>query len=366
MRNLFFTLLVFIALSELAAQDSSPWDDVSVSAHYHYGAILPEYSSFTYLTNDYTKSFDLQIEKSTRGKNFWQQLYAYPSFGLSFYTTTLGNNNIHGREYALFPYFKFPLIASQKFSFSTVFGLGIGYVTKKYDPIENPYNVVIGSKFNIHFQANFMARAQLTEKWSLDLGLAFAHFSNGNSAEPNIGINNLSLNSGLSYLIGTRSTKSNFEIVPPDKRFFWELGIAPGKKSTRALQSTNHFALSISGDLWKPLTHAVSIGVGPDLFYDTSAKIEMSQNSENVYSPRAEWSSGMHVSFSLRYSKFRVILQGGAYVFLENLVIDEPIYNRAIFRYDLAKNIYVHFAMKSHLHILDYPEIGIGYRWKRD
>jgi len=366
LRTSILILSLFFLHVEASAQKKSPWDNVSVSAHYHYGAILPEYSSFTYLTEDYTQSFDIQIEKSTRGKTFWQELYAYPSFGLSFYATTLGNDKIHGREFALFPYFKFPLISSERFSFSSIFGLGLGYVTKKYDPVDNPYNVVIGSMFNIHFQSNFMARYRISDKWSLDLGLAFAHFSNGNSAEPNIGINNLSLSSGLSYLIGKETKKAQFEIAHPDKSLFFEVGIAPGKKSTRALQSTNHFAMSISGDLWKPLTHAVSIGLGPDLFYDTSAETEIAQNADIEYSPRAEWSSGLHLSFALRYEQFRFILQAGAYIFLENLVIDKPIYNRAIFRYDIAEKLYIHFAMKSHLHILDYPEIGIGYRWKKE
>lgn len=337
-----------------------------MSAHVYYGAILPEYSSFTYLTEDYTRSFDVQIEKSTRGKNYWQQLFGYPSFGLGFYGTTLGNDAIHGKEFALFPYFKFPFVSTSNFSFSSLFGLGLGLVTKKYDAVENPYNVVIGSKLNIHFQAKFMARYRLSKRWSFDLGLAFAHFSNGNTAEPNIGINNLSLNSGFSFLIGETTPRTEFEIKPADKRIFWEIGIAPGKKSTRALQSTNHFAISASGDVWKPLTHVVAFGLGPDIFYDTSAETELSQNAEVEYTPRAEWSSGLHLSFSLRYDKFRFILQAGSYIFLKNLVIDETVYNRAIFRYDIAKHMYIHFAMKSHLHILDYPEIGIGYRWKRD
>jgi hypothetical protein len=365
LRNLIL-ILAFFYFSEVSSQDSSPWDDVSISAHYHYGASIYTYSSFTLINNDYTRAFDLMIEKKTNGKNPWQSLYGYPTFGLGFFGTSLGNDEIHGFEYAVFPWFKYHIIDTRRFNFSSLFGLGVGYATKKYDSETNPYNVAVGSHWNIHFQANFMAQLKITDKWAIDAGLTFAHFSNGNSGEPNIGMNTVSLASGLSYQIGDSREQIKTPMQDADKRIFWEIGLAPGQKSSRALRQLRHFAISASGDLWKPLNHVFAIGIGPDLFYDSSAEIELIPNEDVDYSPRAEWSAGMHISLSVRYDKFRFILQGGAYMLMENLIFGNVMYNRAIFRYDIAKHFYVHFALKSHLEVLDYPEIGIGYRWKRD
>jgi hypothetical protein len=71
----------------------------------------------------------------------------------------------------------------------------------------------------------------------------------------------------------------------------------------------------------------------------------------------------VHASFSLRYDRLRLILQAGVYVGLPNEVEEESIYNRAMVRYTVSDHFITYFAMKSHLHILDHPEFGFGYRF---
>ena len=77
------------------------------------------------------RAFDLMIEKKSNGKNPWQSLYGYPTFGIGLFRTSLGNDEILGFEYALFPWFNYALIDSRRFNFSVFFGLGIGYATEK-------------------------------------------------------------------------------------------------------------------------------------------------------------------------------------------------------------------------------------------
>lgn len=347
------------------SQDERFWDNVSVSSHYHYGSVLAEYSSFTYLTTDFVQSVDIYFEKESVGKNPWEEVFGYPTYGIGFFYTTLGNDEIHGRELALFPFMKFRILGNEKLNFSGLMGLGFGYATKAYDPETNPYNVVIGSKFNIHFQASLLLRYQVVNRLSIDAGLGFAHFSNGNTNEPNIGINNATLTTGIAYRIGDKAQKISNEFLPLKKHWYVEAGLTVGSKSTRSLQQSRHAVFSATADVWKPLTRVVSVGVGPDVFYDTSAETEILGKPEGEFSYGDEWSSGLHVSFGFRYSKFRLILQTGAYLIKDNAVVDDFIYNRAMLRYDVSENVFAHFAMKSHLHILDYPELGIGYRWIR-
>jgi hypothetical protein len=129
------------------------------------------------------------------------------------------------------------------------------------------------------------------------------------------------------------------------------------------LRASRHFTFSVTGDVWKPLSRIIAIGVGPDVFYDGSAETELSINDSKTYDPIMQWSTGIHGSFSLRYDRLRLILQAGVYVGLANEVEDEPVYNRAMVRYDVSDKFIAYFAMKSHLHILDHPEFGFGYRW---
>ncbi|MCA1764257.1 MAG: acyloxyacyl hydrolase [Cryomorphaceae bacterium] len=337
-----------------------------MSAHYHYGSVLAEYSSFTYLTEDFVQSVDLYFEKETVGKNPWEEVFGYPTYGIGLFYTTLGNDEIHGRELAVFPYMKFRILGKEKLNLSGLMGLGLGYVTKSYDPERNPFNVVIGSKFNIHFQASLLVRYQLINSVSLDAGLGFAHFSNGNTAEPNIGINNATMTAGIAYRLSEKSPQIKNEFLPMKKSWFWEAGVTLGSKSTRSLQQSRHMVFAATADVWKPLTRVVSVGIGPDVFYDTAAETELLGRPNEQYQSSDQLSSGIHASVAFRYGKFRLIIQTGAYLLKENAVIDDFIYNRAMMRFDASKRIFVHFAMKSHLHILDYPELGIGYRWQNE
>lgn len=335
----------------------------SVGMNAHYGVVIPEYSSFRLLTNSYVSGVGMSMEKSLSGNNPWNTLFNRPSFGLTFFYTTLGNDAVHGKEIALFPYFRIPLATGSRTDFGLSMGLGLGYVDKIYDPEENPLNVVIGSHLNIHFQAKLDFRYRLCSRFSLQSGLALGHISNANTAEPNIGINNGTAYLGLFYRLSDKKQKVSTALPETDRDWFFEAAVAPGFKSTRALRGSRHFTFSLTGDAWKPISRIVALGVGPDLFYDGSAETELSIDETAEYKPVMQWSSGIHLSVAFRYDRLRLILQGGVYMGLPNKVEDENIYNRGMVRYQISEHLMTYFAMKSHLHILDHPEFGIGYRW---
>ena len=67
------------------------------------------------------------------------------------------------------------------------FGLSGGW--KKYDPVSNPSNHVIGTRLNAYLNANFFFSWIINRNFNLNAGLSFTHFSNGNTTVPNAGIN---------------------------------------------------------------------------------------------------------------------------------------------------------------------------------
>ena len=74
------------------------------------------------------------------------------------------------------------------------FGLSAGW--KPYDSYYNSYNTMIGSKVNAYINANFYLRWQLSPGVSLTSGITVSHFSNGNTAIPNAGLNTIGGNFG--------------------------------------------------------------------------------------------------------------------------------------------------------------------------
>ena len=52
--------------------------------------------------------FELSLQKQTYGKSLWQSHLNYPTVGVSAFYSSLGNIDIIGNAYALYPFINFP------------------------------------------------------------------------------------------------------------------------------------------------------------------------------------------------------------------------------------------------------------------
>lgn len=367
-KNYLLHTLLFIGIiahsTALRAQSSFN-KNLSVRVDAHFGFVLPEYKHFTYLVNEPVKGIEVSLFKKTTGKNSWEQLYKYPEYGLTILYTTLGNKDVFGNEIALFPYVQSALIRKQKFTLSNQFGLGLGYATKKFDLINNYENVSIGSHFNLHFNFKLVTKLMLAKRLSFNGGLSFTHYSNANMAEPNLGINLLTAFAGINLAVGEQTEFVKNEILQHEQKHEFAFIYAAGGKHTRALQSTVYFTSSMSGEYKFHFKRKLHIGAGIDLFYDSSTKTEMSAPGKDSYKSIYDFRTGIHLSQELVYDRFSFILQEGIYIGLTDRVDNSFMYNRAILRWKFNDHLLIHISMKSHLHVLDYPEVGFGYYFNK-
>jgi hypothetical protein len=339
-------------------------DDLRVGANYHVGFMIPEYSNLTYLVNKPIQSISLTVSKKTTGKTDWEQIYKHPEFGLTFLYTTLGNKSVHGNEVVLYPYFTFNIISSKRFILNNQLGIGLGYVTRKFDPITNYMNVAVGSHLNLHFHLSLGLSYDITERIRLQTGLTFDHFSNANLSEPNLGLNWTTTRTGISYLLGQATKISRHELEPHSKNIYLETILSVGAKHPRSLNSEVYFASSFTMEGKWEVSRIVRLGLGADVFFDTGTKIEMLAAGNSDFEKRDQFKTGIHISQELIYNRFSIMLQEGIYVFLTDKGNKRSLYNRGVIRFKTSKRSFVQLALKSHLHILDYPELGLGWRWK--
>lgn len=343
------------------------WDNISLRADVHAGFLLPEYQMFNQLANDYVYSAEFSIQKQTSGEKERDQLFNYPAYGVTFLYTSLGNNDVFGHEVALYGYFLTHLIRKERFQLNQQFGLGLGYATRIFNLQNNYMNVAVGSHLNIHFNYKLGVSIDLSEKMQLISGCSFSHYSNANMAEPNLGVNLLTGYIGTNYYIGNHYLAENRELESHRPLNEFAFFYAAGGKHTRALQSTIYFTSSLSAEYKRHISRKFRLGAGLDLFYDSSTKTEMSVPGKDPYRPINDFRTGIHISQEIAYGAFSFILQEGLYVGLTNKVNkDKKVYNRAIVRYKVNSHLAIQIAMKSHLHILDYPEVGIGYWFKQN
>lgn len=328
-----------------------------------HGFILPEYSNLNYLVQKPVQSLNLSLWKPASGTSYWEAVWGYPDFGVNLFYTTLGNDSINGREWALYPFVRFHILQKKRWGIFQQMGIGAGYVTRKFDLNDNYLNITTGSHLNIHFNFRVGVQVQLNSRMQWRASLNFDHFSNGNSREPNLGLNSICASTGLAVRLGASRSRGVPEFPPHEKKQRLEVTARIGGKRARALVSEYFYTGSLSLEWLRSSFRAVHFGVGADAFFDSSTEAEMKAANSGPYKPIYDFQTGIHLTQAFIYNRVQVSLQEGLYLGLRYRVKPHPIYTRLAVTYRITDHVAVNMAMKSHLHVLDYPEIGFGYRW---
>lgn len=360
----FVALIAALTLPTSILAQSRLSDNLELTGYYHFGYVIPEYSNFIYIVNKPTQGLTLNLSKRTRGKNDWEKIYNYPSYGISLFYSTLGNNKIHGSEIAVTPYFHVDIVSRNKFNFFNETGVGIGYVTKIFDAKENYMNIAVGSHLNIHFNLKFGANYQFSRKLRLNAGLSFDHFSNANSRNPNLGINWVTMFVGLGYAAGSVTPIVEREVASHKKSFGYEAIASVGGKRSRGVANPDfYYTASLTFEMKWKIIRTIHLGIGADMFHDPSAKAEMEALNKFNYERSNDFRTGIHLSQEFIYSRLSLILQQGIYIGMTDSVNGNRVYNRGVVRLQTNNKVFIQLAMKSHLHVLDYPELGLGVKW---
>lgn len=337
-----------------------PW---TVRANAHYGLLLPEYGFMNYIADDYIRGAEINVLHQTTGNSMWQQLYRYPAWGLSFFYSTMGSESGFGDQYTLYPYYRLHIAGRRRVNLSYQMGVGLSYATRTYNPENNFMNVAIATHLNIHYHADLLLHIDLGHRLGANAGLAFNHISNANLGEPNVGLNFATAYAGLTWSMGEKKTFRRDSIPAFTPETNYHVMVTGGIKHTRTFESFKYPAFSVSFNASRRTGHKFAFGVGADFFYDTSIEDQMvRQNRE--YKSRYAYMTGIHFTQEFIYNKFSLLLQEGFYLGLRDKLNNYFMYNRAMVRWHITPAFFVNASMKSHLYILDFPEIGVGYTFR--
>ncbi|MCU0434475.1 MAG: acyloxyacyl hydrolase [Bacteroidia bacterium] len=337
-----------------------PW---TIRANAHYGLLLPEYGFMNYIADDYIRGAEVNLLHQTTGSNIWQQLYRYPAWGVSFFYSSMGSASQFGDQYTIYPYYRLHIAGRRKVNLSYQMGVGLSYATKKYNPENNFVNVAIATHLNIHYHADLLLNIKLSERMGANAGLAFNHISNANLGEPNVGLNFATAYAGLTYSFGEPQAFRRDSIPAFTPEMNYHVMVTGGIKHTRTFESFKYPAFSVSFNASRRTGHKFAFGVGADFFYDTSVEDQMVRQ-EREFKSQYAYMTGIHFTQEFIYNKFSLLVQEGFYIGLRDELNNYFMYNRAMVRWHITPALFVNASMKSHLYILDFPEIGVGYTFR--
>ena len=363
------TLLLFGKMAE--AQLSHRNYEIEARAHYGYMYFQnDQYHSALGRYCRHTPAFEFSLHRNTYGEHRWEVLHNYPSIGFTFYHSGFGNDSISaelGKVFALYPFINFPITPGESSRLSFKLGVGVSYLTNKFDPKENYHNYAIGSHLNAAINLSFEYRQRIFDRlhWVTSAGLT--HFSNGATRAPNMGINIFSVATGLSWYLAPPKAHIDKRLRPKNylfefdgkRHFITDYQYTMGLKDMSQQYGTHsyYFVHDLAANFMLQISERDRLGIGVEMVYDNSDKIT-----------KPEWDIYLKPGFLLTYE---TVLDRVSFIFnlgmRNNAPLNSPIfgmlfYQKVAARYYFIDGLYATLAFTTYDIKADFISIGIGYQ----
>ncbi|MFZ6051520.1 acyloxyacyl hydrolase [Halocola ammonii] len=364
MSKLSFLLLgLLLGMSLFGQTDSNQkvTSKLSLSAAPQGGFVIAHRDQMRHLIQGHTSGITLSIEKELNGSKSWHQPYRYPTLGFELFAANLGNPTQMGNAYSGMSYILLPLNKSEKFRIYIKPGIGIGYVTKIYDPETNSKNFAIGSKINGAVMLESGCEIVLSNRLKIFPGIRLTHFSNAAYQKPNLGYNVPSVFVGVKWTAreGNR-IETDSDPTEPSPYLLSVYG-GFGVKENFPPKSGKRMTYTLSSMIEKRISLKSSLAVGLDAFYNGG--IEDPDAELNQPTPSSKKILvGAFGGYAFHLHRFRILLQAGLYIH-DEYKRNGILYNRFGLRYKITERLEAGLHLKTHITVADHFELGLGYRF---
>lgn len=362
---LFFFAIIFATNSEIliATRADSILNGVKFEANAQYGFILPHHEGIKYIVDRNIMSFDLCLTTESNYRNLWEELYRFPRYGFGYNFKNFGNELFLGKAHSLYAFIDIPIKHSENGFFSS-YSLEFGptLINKFYDNQSNPLNQAISKNLNVYVGLEFLSHYKVKDKYEILLGLQLTHYSNGKVRTPNMGLNTISLSTGLTYdIVGDYSLKKK-NIINSYPKHTVDFICGFGYKRDDFLNEKLFLTNSIIADYNYFFTPKYAFGGGLDYFYDASIGVNKENLDEGIAEKSDNYRAGAHLSLTARYNKLSLLIGFGRYFYCTYYRYSY-FYNRLGIRYAISNKLVLNLSLKAHYAIADFVEWGVGYRF---
>ncbi|HOW32113.1 MAG TPA: acyloxyacyl hydrolase [Bacteroidales bacterium] len=341
--------------------------NILLESRVNYGFLINHHLEMQ-IYNSHFPAFEINLGKETYGRQRWESLYGYPIIGVAYWYSTLGNSEFLGRSNAVFPYINYPIVRNMKHELNFRLGLGLGYLTKCFDPVTNYKYLAIGSHVNAAINLMAEYRWRVAPRLQLATGIAIMHFSNGSTKTPNYGINTPSLNLAVAYRLTNENAYQNRKLLPELYKFEFDgkksvnlnLASAVGYKDMGQEYGRTFMVYSFYGDILAPLSFKSSAGIGFDFARDQSDPYFANLRNIEIKRKMQLYRIGVSLAYQLKMSKLSYMFNTALYV--SGKMAPSFGYFKFGLQYDVYDHIFATLTFRSHLARADFIGIGLGYR----
>lgn len=378
MKRIVLLILITFFARESYAHKSSPIDSIvkntELDFRFSHAFIIHHHHEMR-IYREHFSMLEFSLQKQTYGRQTWQRYYNYPTIGVSVLYSCIGNHDVFGSAYAIYPFINFPFNKSIINSFNFRLGIGPGYLTKKFDQTENPNNIYIGSHINATISLSFEYKRQISNHLKISLFAGLTHFSNGCSYQPNNGINIFNTGLSTTYLIGNRNSYKdltklmtyNKEEIKQinsllskkiDLEFY--LGLSYGFKRVEYKQKDNFSVYNFEFYAMERVSNLSKFGIGIDLIYDETDVLVLDIN-ENKYNFAQLLKPGIGVAYELIIGDMSFLFNMGFHPWGLDMSYGR-IYNKLALKANIGEYFYGKVTLNTHFGVADFVGFGLGIR----
>ena len=372
--NIFIFILAFLSFfytNSISAQFQNKFrtTNLVLEGRFNYCFVAPHHLEMQ-IFNQHFPAYEINIFRATYGKTRWEYMYNYPLIGMSFWYSDFGKSPYLGKSYGIVPYINFPLIEKKKAIIYFRFGLGVGFLTKKFNSIENYKNLCIGSTINAAVNFMLEVKWKITKRSIFSIGGGLAHFSNGSTKTPNFGLNIPFFNTGIAYRLSKRNPLSKEKLLP--ELYTYEFD---GKKSIEvnvcaafAVKDMNsefgerYYVYTVFGNIFKQVSYKSKFGIGFDFSYDGSDLKLLERDKVEIENKLSIIKPGISAAYEMMVSRFSFVVNLGMYLGGKEQS-DGTSYEKFAIKYKMTKNIYTNITLKTHSGRADFVGFGLGYHF---
>ncbi len=361
-------VLVVLGAKASFAQPSHKNYEIEARAHFGYLYFQnDQYHSALGRYSMHAPAYELSLHRNTYGLHRWEVVHNYPSIGLTFYYSPFRNDSISkelGQVFALYPYINFHVVGNESSKLTFKLGVGLSYLTNKFDPKENYHNYAIGSHINAAINLSFEYRQRIIDRlhWVTSLGLT--HFSNGSTMTPNMGINIFSVATGFSWYLLPPKTLIDRKLRPKNylfefdgkRHFVTDVQYTIGYKDLSQQYGTHQFFLvhNLAAQVMLQLSERDRLGIGAELIWD---------NSDQVQAPyfKAFLKPAGLICYEMMLDRVSFMFNVGIRKNAPSPLKAFLFYQKVGARYYFNDNLFATLSFTTYDIKADFISVGIGY-----
>ena len=293
----------------------------SIEPSFHFGRIAKHTPKLLFKTPPLSIGTEIHLNWQTYGQKTWHEWQHYPSVGISLLHYNLGDAQVFGNAFAVYPSLDLPVLKKMKCVKSSIqWGWGLAYLTRHYDQFTNPTNNAVGSALNNITDFKFKFERPFSLYWTGFVAFSFTHFSNGSARLPNYGINIPAFNIGAKWTrkpIFIEGYIRRDSYLKSDKQLGINVFAGLGLSASTEPRGPRYPIYSTVFSLVRPLNKVNNLSLGVQFEQNRVvsefglASGEFSTKQE-AYKAGNRW--GAYIGEEFLYGRVGVIVQSGFYL----------------------------------------------------